>query len=145
MEEIRSFIDGASSKLSAVGADGTISIKSGFISNLSVRTPRSVVSVQQSVGSFKKDNWSQYRAKSKRTAADGDDIFRAGPAAVPAPGSAYHSEAPPASPSKASARLSMRSQRSLPSHCDQPNLALQSKSTRSHINAQSTAGSPDRS
>lgn len=125
MDDIRSFIDGASYKLSALGADGTISIKSGFISNLSVRTPRSAVSVQQSLSSFKKDSWSQYRAKSKRTTAtDGDDIFKAGPTAAPAD-NAYHSEVTAgASPGKASTRLSLRSHRPPPSHCDQPNLAL---------------------
>lgn len=46
MDDLRNFIDAASYRLSAGGADGTISIKSGFLSNMSVRTPRSKLSLQ---------------------------------------------------------------------------------------------------
>lgn len=65
MDDIRNFIDGASARLSAVGPDGTLSIRSGYISNLSVRTPRSVASVASNLSSYRKG--SDYRAKSKRT------------------------------------------------------------------------------
>lgn len=45
LDDIRNFIDGVSYKLSGLGTDGTLSIKSGFISNMSVRTPRSAISM----------------------------------------------------------------------------------------------------
>lgn len=66
-------------KLSALGTDGTLSIKSGFISNMSVRTPRSVVSMQSSFMSNKRnETFSHYRTRSNVPTTT-DDIFKAAP------------------------------------------------------------------
>jgi len=140
MDDLRNFIDAASYRLSAGGADGTISIKSGFLSNMSVRTPRSKLSLQ-SVTSLQRENWSQYRAKSKglsltKAAADGDDIFKADVKRMSPFGIAALPAASPAGSADKSSRAarSLHSQQTVPSHCDQPNLVFshQHSKTPSH-------------
>lgn len=77
VEALGSILDSLSHRLSTDGA--TLSVRSGFFSNMSVKTPRTILSNAQSTTSIaRKDNyWQAFKRKLRHKTVDADNIFEA--------------------------------------------------------------------
>ena len=98
-----------------------MSIKSGFLSNLTIKTPRSNFSNILSQNSIIKDPnyWSSYTKKLRKIAVNDDSIFETK--------SPYANNNTMNHDEYRSENDRKSNKSSVPSHCDQPNLVLRER------------------
>ena len=106
-------VDGLSHRLSSQGP--TLSIRSGYLTNLSVRTPRTMCSIAQSDTSVAKTK--SYWRNRNHKAPKADSIFETG-------ARAYKNLSVYDNRGSSTQGAYFTAQGGPPKHCDQPNMAL---------------------